>query len=291
MLQLYDINKKESIEGLLEQFKELSNALKDIKYTTPEKVRDTCEELYKTARKLEYKVSAYRIQIENKIDAWLVQLQGEYKKNMLKWTLVISFFTVFSFNADSFSIYQYFNGNPEAQALIETAALEISSPAKTREGDLNRINESLKKGELDRAKFDIQVLANYLVSQFDELNYSKNYSKAETVLKRTAAMDTSDEKAQTFLREQMGELTVLYLALQKESIDLRMAQLDSRSMPLGWGADWKTFSESGYSISLLLVSKKLFGLLLTVFLVSFGAPFWKNIMNALIGLKTIKSNR
>jgi cytochrome c oxidase assembly factor CtaG len=38
-----------------------------------------------------------------------------------------------------------------------------------------------------------------------------------------------------------------------------------------------------------IVIKKLGGLLMTAFLITFGAPFWNDILNALVGVKNITS--
>jgi hypothetical protein len=70
-----------------------------------------------------------------------------------------------------------------------------------------------------------------------------------------------------------------------------MAKLGSLDLPLGWTEDWpqlrSVFSAGGITHEAFrLVFKKVGGLLLTLILITFGAPFWNDVLGLLVGLKT-----
>ncbi|OGR28049.1 MAG: hypothetical protein A2277_14715 [Desulfobacterales bacterium RIFOXYA12_FULL_46_15] len=288
MLDLYNKNNKDVIHELLEKLAVLSAVFDDVESRRPEDIKDVCKEFHAAVRELEARISAYRVQIESKADAWLVQIEGEYKKNMLKWTLIISICSVVILNADTFSIYQYFSINSKAQELmVANAANAVAKINDLRADDLNAIDRAIQADEPDKAREGILALSKQLAEEFALLSDIADKDKAEAVLKDTQGFGLTAETGQKFLKDQYGKLTALYIALQKKSINFQMEGLNSTGLPLGWRNDFNTIRQAERSDSLILVIKKLVGLTLTIFLVSFGAPFWQNIINALIGLKNM----
>lgn len=255
---------------------------------TPKATKEMCEKLQTIILEFEKKLSTYRIQIENKADAWLVQLQGEYKKNMLKWTLYISIAAVVILNADAFSVYKYFSVNSKAQEImIETVSSSILKANAVRSEDLNDIHDALKNNDFNKGKIRIQEVAGQFAKEFGKMKNEENKKKATAVFDSVESIkEVSKDDLQT-LKEHLGELSGLYLALQKISIDYHMASMEAAGLPLGWSADLKLLTNNEDELIFPRVVKKFFGLVLTIFLVSFGAPFWKNIMNALIGIKNL----
>jgi hypothetical protein len=55
---------------------------------------------------------------------------------------------------------------------------------------------------------------------------------------------------------------------------------------VGWLADLKVFRAVplGGKQRLILIFKKIGGLIITIFLITFGAPFWNDILSALVGI-------
>ncbi len=247
-----------------------------------------CKNVQEIILRLERKLATYRQQIENKADAWLVQLQGEYKKNMLKWTILISIASVLLLNADAFSIYKYFSVNSKAQeVMIENVSSSTDMINKMREKDINSINDAIIKKEFKTARDRIVIVSSKFVKDFLLFNDKKNQTAATQILDAVKSMkEESDDNFQV-LAEQLGKLTKLYLIFQISSVDYHMAGLDSVGLPLGWSGNWETFKNPEGSFVFGRVIKKFLGLILTIFLVSFGAPFWQNIMNALIGIKNL----
>lgn len=288
MLELYDKNKKGIINDLSEELKTFSSVCEVAEDISPMDIQPVCKKMLTTIRKLEAKISAYRIQIENKSDAWLVQLEGEYKKNMLKWTLIISLFSVVLLNADTFSVYQYFSVNSKAQELmVSNAASAVAEINRLRAHDLNDIGTAIKNDEIKKARDEILAVSKQLINEFKTLADKRHTSIAEAIFNDTSAVEPNNQGDIPALKEQHGKLISLYVSLQKESINFQLEGLSSTGLPLGWRNDWKAYRDAECTESQILVVKKICGLVLTIFLVSFGAPFWQNIMNALIGLKSI----
>jgi hypothetical protein len=290
MLDLYNKNSKDVIHELLERLTALSAVFDDVERRHPEEIKNIWKEFHAAVRALETQISDYRVQVESKADAWLVQLEGEYKKNMLKWTLIISICSVVMLNADTFSIYQYFAISSKAQELmVANATNAVAKINDLRADDLNAIDRAIQADELDKAREGILALSKQLAEEFASLKDIAHKDQAEAVLKDIQGFEHNTETGRHFLNDQYGKLTALYLALQKKSINFQMEGLNFTGLPLGWRNDFNTIRQAERSDSLILMIKKLVGLTLTIFLVSFGAPFWQNIMNALIGLKNVSS--
>jgi len=112
-----------------------------------------CEELIDKIKEIERMLSDYRFQIENNIDAWIAQVNEEYRRNMLLWTILIGFIFVFIFNADSFSIYKYLSVDSKARAAIIQKVSETASKIQKANADeLNTIESVLRQDKIDEAK-------------------------------------------------------------------------------------------------------------------------------------------
>ena len=76
------------------------------------------------------------------------------------------------------------------------------------------------------------------------------------------------------------------MELQKKSFDYQLEGLYATNLPLGWVDDWKDFRSTvtDGNQRLILIFKKIGGLAITIFLITFGAPFWNDILNALVGI-------
>lgn len=278
------------ISAFSSEFKQIYSQLSSWPKLTPDQVKTTCNHLLNKITDIESTISTYRHQIEHKADSWLVQLQGEYKKYMLEWTIVISFFAVVILNADTFAIYRHFNMNTSAQKIIvESVESSIQEVTKMRTKDLNIIYEFLQKDELGKAKTKMAELTGQFVKSFTLLNDAKNKENAQSILATLQKMDASDPSHAAAIKHEFDTLADLFIKYQKKTIDHHVANLDIAGLPLWWHTDLKAFQAAHGLDAFVFFLKKVLGLLLSVFLVSFGAPFWKNIMNALIGIKNISA--
>ncbi len=174
---------------------------------------------------------------------------------------------------------------PFIDAVVANASIMIENDGSN---SLNTILADINSENLIGAKTSILHLAKWMAARFKIMGNPGDKKKADGILADTQGITTQDRSSGVQLfKDQYGKLTLLYLTLHQKSISLKKEALESTGLPLGWTADWHRIHPPGAAWNWLLVLKKLCGLSLTIFLVSFGAPFWTNVMNALIGLKQI----
>lgn len=110
--------------------------------------------------------------------------------------------------------------------------------------------------------------------------------KAITTLKTLNPGDT--QPAVKLLNEAVGQLTTAFFQLGAWKINARINYLAASDLPLGWSGISHFPSWSAFFSALLM---KVAGILLTVVLISFGAPFWNDILKLLLGVKGVVSGR
>ena len=255
--------------------------------------KKNCEKLLKTINKYDIYLSDYAINIEKKADAWLEQDNQEYKRNMLKWTLIIGTVFVLAFNADSFKIFRYLMHDTKAQsALIQKATETALVTQHTNAENLNKARKAIDNAEAQSAKDTILSLLKRMQKDFKALG-AENKVKYSTNLKdEIDKIDPSKNDALEKINSKYGDVVTLYAELQKESVDYQLRGLTATDLPLGWVDDWNSFwAVNNPAASLLFIIRKIGGLSLTCFLITFGAPFWKDAMNSLVGIKKTVLNR
>jgi hypothetical protein len=259
-------------------------------------LHEKCSQLLKMINEIERKISDYRVQLENKADTWLAQINEEYKRNMLKWTVIIGFAFVVFFNADAFTIYSALHSDPGARAALVEKAMAITE--KTHQAgtgeNLNALEAALRKGETEEAKTLIVSLSERLQKDFQRYKASDKADAAKKIGEDAAKMGMEAENVTVALKKQYGDLTSLYLELQKQSVDHHLDQLQdmkSANLPLGWSEDWKALKAATGAEFMMRVFSKIGGLLLTTFLITFGAPFWNDVLKAVVGVREVASKK
>ena len=234
-----------------------------------------CVTIYDKIIEFEKKISQYRVQLENNIDSWKTQVYEEYKSNMLKWTVIIGAVLVLSSNADSFTIYKHLNTNSKIKSAV-TAKTDKIEPA-VKPDDINELSDLLREEERDQVaiKNKITEIKNSMRHDYKRIGAKVEIDKLEVL----------NEKKE--IKEQADLIIELYGKYQVSLIDHYYNQMDSLDLPLGkWPAFFHKRSKMNFSETLLELFHKISGLLLTIFLVAFGAPFWQKILNALFAVKT-----
>jgi len=234
----------------------------------------------------------YRVQIENKLDSWIAQINEEYRRNMLLWTVLIGSALVFIFNADSFAMYKYLSANPTAQAgVVQAVAGMEDAKYLTDAADLNSAEALLRDNKPVEAKASLVRTAKNLKEDFAMIDDKQRTAAVTAIEKRLQEVPQRDKDASLQqLKTISGELSLLYVSFQKSVVDHHIERLAYLDLPLGWADDYREFS-TGAGKRWRLFFKKIGGLILTSFLITFGAPFWNDVLKAVVGLRNIGQQR
>lgn len=271
----------QDVEIFKQAFPKSANGVGSFNYKLIVEFQKNCRKLLDGVSMIEEKISNYRMQIENKLDAWLAQLNGEYKRNMLKWTVITGALMVLVTNADSLVIYNYLSANPKIQNEIVLAAQDMEKAFKTKSSDINSLSSLLKTNDLEKIKENIITISGNLEADYNNLGDEEESNK---LAKRR---DELQKKGFTLSNVKVfgGELVAFYVRLQDKTIKHYSGKVAKMNLPLGgWG---EFFNNLTFSDTL----QKIFGLLLTIVLVTFGAPFWNNVLTALLGMKNVMKNK
>jgi len=292
LLTIYNIFSKGKIKDFSTK---LENFLKDSpnfgREITKEQVilipwlQANCKILLDEIETVEKLISVYRVQIESKYDDWMAQVDEEYRRHMLLWTVIIGLAFVLISNADSFSIYKYLSLDSKAQTTMVRMAADSTSKALTSKPEaLNEILKEKNTQNTQNAQNLIKDFSASLEKDFSNLGLKSNAKEAADIGNKykAGANHTSAD-----VQEDTGELSRLYMLLQKSSIDYHLKGLESLQLPLGWTESIEEVKSLNSKDLFLFILRKFAGLLLTTFLITFGAPFWNDILNAVLGLKKV----
>jgi hypothetical protein len=313
LLNIYDKYRRNQISSF---YKQLSDFEDKIFYKEMPKEEEAAKKFIEAYKKgydelvrnlvvIEKAFFDYQTQIENKIDSWMAQVNAEYRRNMLKWTVLIGLVFVFVFNADSFTMFRYLSLNPKVKANIIKSASDKKNEAATNalqiQGAerLEKAGNFLKEGKNREAGEEILALSQDLQSSFKDLGEGEKAGQADNIKEQTkkiieeakepAAPESPNVKVA--LEKNVDQLSALYIYLQSAAVNYQFDRLGALDLPLGWGKEWPAINLAVRYSQWKPLARKLSGLLLTTFLITFGAPFWNEVMNTLLGIGKMRSQK
>jgi len=248
LLAMYDQVSGMDIQGFYNGIRSLEEQFptfrRDVEKAAVEGFISKCRQLDDFIQENKGMLSEYKIQIEKKADAWLAQLNQEYKKNMLKWTVIIGTVLVLAFNADSFNIFQFLLNDTETRKVISTMASEtIVTEQKARAEDLNAIVNAIDAamdGEsLSEVATKITVFLRNIKDDFIDLGATGGVDKTGMLEERINKINTPGKvKMQNFFDETVS----LYVELQKTRLAHPLQGIAALDLPLGWGQEGKRWA-------------------------------------------------
>lgn len=301
----------------------------DVRGIVAENVCATIDELFDKLQQLEGFVVEYRDKIADNIDSWLTDLEQRYANSIAKVSFVIGCLLVVGLNADAVTIYRNLRDTPAIrQNLIDRAEsfTRFVQPPVSAE-DLDRLSTLAEKikSALDGDPAAVQIPADTFrtfadlyrsgASSLDReaaaanqvyrdiggaerigirLPYDRR-SMLRAPFDRTRAL--IDQKGDPLAADipavkqeidrAVERLTANTIAFQYRAIRSRNAMIQAVGLPLGWSRD-RLAAAFDHPLSLFL---KLVGLLTTAVLISFGAPFWNDVLKALFGIQSLLRKR
>jgi hypothetical protein len=294
----------------------------DINKVVVGSIIETIDKLLEHIHLVEKFVQDYQTKISANIDSWLQDLSNRYSRSIAKISFFIGCLVVIILNADTNTIYQTLRDDPAVrQNLIQQSETfsKIVQPSVNAD-DLNELN-SLAEGITNKLKPNEKMPAQdyrKFVDHYGSLSSSQeqgaktynlvyqkiehsdritielpytpekttqaSFVQSEKLVKENRQMTESQiEAVKSEINGAVTRVTANYLAVQHALVRNQNALLHSTGLPLGWtsgGVD-STFG-SPWSFCVKFV-----GLLITAILISFGAPFWNDVLKSLFGIRSL----
>lgn len=253
--------------------------------------KNECELLQKAVDEAHRNLSRVRVLLESRLDGMLARVNDNYSRHMLGWTVVVGACLVVASNADAFRLYQRLGSSPELQtAAIEAAQSTARKKLTSKAADLDALHQ-LVSDQAAKPKAKTKALAafaRHMADDYTALGDGEGATKASNLSSELKNLTHASAKPEVPLKAYEEKLGVLYIELNLSAV---RNQLPQAQLPLGWTEeDASAFHHprwsSGFWLALL---HKLGGLGLTTFLITFGAPFWNDILTILIGIKKSKT--
>jgi len=281
------------------------------------------DKICKSVSYMHKQVTEYYVSFSQKADTLLVDLENRYSRKIAWWTFCIGLILVVLINADSILIYKTLRNEPVVRSAIMKQAGKLTSKvtANPRSQRINALNDrinALKKdleehGNFNAEKYhetinEIESLSETIVNDADSFNrgqakagrsnqylvalpydLTRDQKGLIKLLKKHEKRVGTGQKIETKTIDEIEDtldsallrLSEDYFALQLGIIKSQKKLLYSTDLPLGWTMERLKGCRSGFWNIII----KLIGLLITAVFISFGAPFWNDILKSLFGLK------
>jgi len=267
-------------------------------------VESTLTEILSHFTALEKRIGGLCAMVEANLEDSLRLLEQRYANQVQKWCFLVGVVLCCLLNADAVTMYKALRESPVLTQSIAEHQEEITAGLfpPSRSQTLNELSDlaGQVRRELDtgtgpsgfgdfQASFD--ALADLLSDDADALRAARGFEgdvrfdseRAKLpVQDARKALDKKDfEKASRHVENGMGRISSGYLTLETAKVKLRTSYLLNAGLPLGWGGGrLDALWGDGKAIAL-----KALGLLLTSILISFGAPLWNDVLEALLGVR------
>jgi hypothetical protein len=283
ILEIYrSVDTSTTLTDLEEALKKtFSNAME------PENIEPALDSLLSAITTTENNVLAVKSRLENRFDVWMAKVETTYRKHMLFITVLIGAILVLVSNADAFSIYRSLSASPQARDAVVARVEEVAKQALTSKAeDLNAIYAFIQAADFAKAQSQARALCANLAHDFETYKAGEMKQRA-TVLKDAIDKLQPGEEGVKALTKNQAELTSLLVSLNRTAVETHAHDIAGLELPLGWSRqDLDAWRSAVGGAAAILVFKKLGGLLITIFLITFGAPFWNDVLGALVGVKT-----
>lgn len=214
-------------------------------------------------------VEKFKVLLEQWFNDTMERARGWYKQQVQVILFVLGFFIAAFFNVDTIVIAKKLSNDKEARAQMVNMAnsyIESSSSIKIRSGE-------------DKLTLDSEAIKR-VDSLYQELDKQLNgdIAKANSILGLGAWLPDSIEVSwQKVANDAINKIAVFPIFIDKKALPKK----DLTAMPkyVGFGF-WDKFS---YLFCLMWYHK--IGFLLTAIAISFGAPFWFDLLNKLMKLR------
>lgn len=276
-----------SSEKIIERMKELDDSLNDRKPydfesigtsirnsdLLPQRMKRAILQIYQESHS---NMDSFRERLERWFDQAMERNAGTFKKKAQQSVLIFSIFVAVLFNVDSIELIRYFYDHPTEAARIADAAEKMMADSTTARR-LNSMQDSTTKEMLGQIRQDINKLQDLkLPIGWEQLKKQMAAAKAEKEAKARAAKEA---KAAKKAKQQQNTSNK---KPSKQASHKNTSQTNDPSWLEALGnaiADTACLFWAG-------LRQNLMGWLITILAVSLGAPFWYDILNKLVDLRS-----
>lgn len=252
----------DSAEKIIERMKELENSLKDRKPydfdsigtsirnsdLLPQRMKRAILQIYQESHS---NMDSFRERLERWFDHAMERNAGTFKKKAQRSVLIFSIFVTVLFNVDSIELIRYFYDHPTEAARIADAAEKMMTDSTTA-NRLKSLEDSTVRSMLTEVRSSINQLQDLKLP----IGWDQFIKKADEQKKMQAPSAPGEKESKT--DKTFGDYVRDFLELLYSTGCLFLAGL--RENLMGW--------------------------LITILAVSLGAPFWYDMLNKLVDLRS-----
>jgi hypothetical protein len=310
-----NIDNIEKASKLFEKFDKVITKLPD-EIDIKKAAIDCIDEILNGIAEIEAFIASYKIKIVDKIDSLLADLENMYARSISTWAFFIGLIMVTLLNADTILIYKTLKIDTVVRAGIMEQSKMLTEDIKMSSGaesindltiNANKIKATLKNGK----KIELKKYESFL-NELEALNkavsenteaFNKNrkkdfkinlpYDLSETTdyLKNEKDKITNAAKWTNEKIKEMGDhldkaclrMTQNNFAFMAGILKSQKDLIFSTDLPMGWGRNLQRLKD--LNSDFMNYISKVIGLLVTAILISFGAPFWNEVLKSLLGLR------
>lgn len=220
-------------------------------------------------------IAKFRSLVEEWFKIFDAQVMAWYRQKTQYVVLGLSLFVVGAANVDTVSIMRQLSSDPTIRAAVVEQALQLAERDKF-DMLLDTGARDKAKQALDAAEKDLEDKRKLLVAAGQLQDPAKqDRAKTQPASALAAAEDLAASSA--------AEWRVEQLKLEEAAVD-RIGRLNAAGLKLSWeSADFATMGGFAWAI-------KIFGLLMSAFAVSLGAPFWFDTLKKIASIRSVGLN-
>lgn len=318
--------KQKKVDPLVQDINHLAIKLGETKTPVLE-LMETIDSIFMKITEIEKLIQQFRTRLSEKVDDWRRSLENHYERSIAMWTFWVALFVVIALNADAVVIYNTLRNETAVRAniisqsdmLSQTVAIpyrserlnDMNTEAKTFKERLEK-DDLITTAEFTKLIGGLRSLGKAIANDAEAYNQSRSANgsnglvvdlpfdvfhqdKGAIVVLESLESEIEDAKSlglddvnglKDRIDSALMQIGKNYLTLQTGIINSQKNLIYSTDLPVGWDCHrWAAAIESLYSIF-----KKILGCFFTAILISFGAPFWNNILKSLFGIRSFLRN-
>lgn len=318
--------KQKKVDPLVQDINHLAIKLGETK-TPGLELMETIDSIFMKLTEIEKFIQQFRTRLSEKVEDWRRSLENHYERSIAVWTFWVGLFVVIAMNADAVVIYNTLRNETLMRANIisqsdmfsQTVAIpfrserlnDMNAEAKTFKENLEK-NETMTTAEFTKLVGGLRSLGKAIAKDAKAYNQSRSANgsnglvvdlpfdvfhkeKGAIVVLESLKSEIKDARSlgpndvnglKDSIDSALMQIGKNYLALQTGIINSQKNLIYSTDLPVGWDCHrWAAAIKSFWSIL-----KKILGCFFTAILISFGAPFWNNILKSLFGIRSFLRN-